>query len=206
LPRPDSISPYSWLSIWFHPRQTIREAVTNDGDDSVLIVASLIGFVRGLQLATALHSGDRLALPLVLLGAAIFGLIAFCLGLAIMSFLSWAIGRWLGGSAAIRQVGLALIWAQVPCAAEIVLWVPRIGFLGREAFASHRPYIEAHPSLRALEVTCVLLAFVPAIWSIVLIVVCTAEVQRFSIARAVAISVIAWGAMLLLPLATGLPL
>lgn len=182
-----------WISMWLHPRQTIRQIIDTDPDRSVWRLAAVIGIGNALDRAAEKSSGDHGSLGEILLPALIFGPISGIIGLYIFGALLRWTGPWIGGHAVSRDIRAALAWASVLSIWAIILWVPQLLFFGKEVFTSETPVMDASPALTALFRGISVVEFVVGVWAFVVFLKCLGEVQGFSAWRAL-------GNILLVPL------
>jgi hypothetical protein len=188
------------VSIWLHPRSTLREHLKSTSPWTVIGGCSAAAFAAMLSRAQGASAGDQLS-------------VAQILGLALLIAVPWALvilyvtmplvrlaGSWLGGQATSADLRVATAWSMVPVLWSLPLWVPKILLFGREAFSTtSTPRIDTSGALTALYLLFLLVDLVVFVWYLVLSVVCVAEANRFSTWRAI-------GAMLLGALIFGVPL
>lgn len=174
----NSVSP--WLSIWIHPRRTIRHIVETDPDRYVLLLVAIAGIGSSLDKASIRSAGDRFALGTILLAALIVGPVA---GIAMLylggALLRWT-GRWIGGRATSRDIRCAIAWAGVVSIWAMILWVPQLLIFGKEIFTTETPMIDASLLLMALFLALGAIDIILGIWALVVFLKCLGEVQGFS--------------------------
>jgi hypothetical protein len=123
-------------------------------------------------------------LPLVLL----LTVIAPFWGYFFFSFFSWTIyktGKWLGGQAPYTHLRAAFAWSNVPALINVFVWLILLGIHGANIFKG----VIIYPAYDHIGVIIMMALFavqmVLAIWGLVLYFNALAEVQFFSIARAI---------------------
>ena len=171
------------VAIWLAPRATVRRLVDRPEHQGMLL-AALGGVYGALVGAQANDVGDQGA-PLLMLGLAI-GLGAAG-GLFLLyggaRLIEWIGGR-LGGTANGKEIRTTLAWATVPLLAGLALFAVQLPLYGEELFLSSTPRIDAHAWLQFGLVIFIVLRLVTGGWGVVIVVVALAEVQGFSVGRA----------------------
>lgn len=173
-----------WKSIWLHPRQTVRYLLNTDPRYAVLLLAIASGVSSSLDIASELAVADSYPWPGVL-GMVLF--LGAVFGIALLYFSAWvtrASGSWIGGRATCAELRTALAWSNVPVLWGLLLWLLMLVLLGSELFSAEAQRIEANPMLALLMLGCWMAGFALSIWAIVLWVAGIAEVQGFSIFKA----------------------
>ena len=174
-----------WLAMWVRPRATIRAIVEQDPKRSLWLLAFIYGFtslLNGFQsFPIALQFG---VIPMLLI-AVIF---APFWGYAIFSMWSYVViwvGRLFKGQATFEQGRAAFAWAAVPLIANIPLWVLLVLFFGDFLFFGAQDQIMIAGPAVLLLFLILIGKLVFAIWSIVIYLQALAEVQQFSVLRAI---------------------
>ncbi len=165
-----------WLSIWFKPRQTIRQIVDANPRRGVLPLAIAAGaatfVMSGLGLAMRAGMSPWLALPM-------------CLGLGTLTGLLWLylfgwlyrwVGSWFGGQAKNVDVRAAIAWVEVPRFVVFVMWL--IMFLLVQDPTAAEGELSAAAFLAFLLFGVV--ALTVWVWRLVLACHALGEVHRFS--------------------------
>lgn len=189
----ESISGHPLLTIWLKPRQTIRSIVDNRPSYLVLILAVIFGINSVIDFAMDRSLGDLFPMLYLLV---IFVIAGPLTGLAVVYLggliLSW-IGRLLGGAATPQETRAAVAWSSLPQCIGLGLNGIYMMVFGLEAFTFETPRTDAmfasNPNLLsfmgAFLLVLVVLMAVATIWSLVLLVICLAEVHHYSIKRSV---------------------
>ena len=110
-----------WASIWFHPRQTIRQIVDTNPRHLVLPLAVGIGATNLVWQSLFVASKRNLSIPLAMVVAAGFGALFGILGLYLFGWVYRWVGSWLGGQATNVQVRAAIAWPRVPLLAACAI-------------------------------------------------------------------------------------
>ena len=112
-------------------------------------------------------------------------------GVLVGPFLLAFVGGWLGGDADPADIRQAVVWGNVPFAVAAVGWIPlALWFKGSLSNPDAEIPLAVVPVMLALGIA--------AVWSVVTQIVALAEVQRFSVWRAIASVLILMIPMLLL--------
>ncbi len=196
-----------YLSIWWHPRATIRRIVDTNPRRTVLLlvsIAALVG-VAGIYLArppVAFSFGGK---PIHSITSEKWRRIQLyiacgCVPFAIASLYGMgALIRWsgslMGGSAKSVEVRAAIAWPKV-----IAITGSLISLVGMVVGLVRIPEAAAqgHISIRAFfpfEGPIGAVVLILSIWWVVVYLACIAEVHRFSTWKALAACVIAWLAL-----------
>src|SRR3954465_6527645 len=141
------MSPNPFITIWLHPRQTVRRIVTEDPELHVLLLASLAGISEALDRASMRNIGDRLSLPIILGLACVLGPLGGLVSLWLTSYLLRWSGRWIGGVGNAGHIRTAIAWASVPVVFSLPLWIPELLLVGSDLFTKETPHVDAHPWL-----------------------------------------------------------
>ena len=174
-----------WLSIWTKPRATIRRIVDENPKRSLWLLAAIYGFSSLLNSFQSVSLGFTLGLiPLVLVAL----ILSPIWGFAVFSVWSWVIswtGRWLKGEGDFQKVRAAYAWSCVPLAVNDLLWLAMILFFGLPLFLNFPEHHYLTDGLATLLFAILIGKVVLAIWSLVIYLNALAEVQRFSVLRAI---------------------
>lgn len=124
---------------------------------------------------------------LALIVAPIWGYIAF----AIWSYVVAFTGKWLKGNGGFQQVRAAFAWSCVPLAVGDLLWILMMVFVGTSLFINPSADLTFPPAQSMLLLFLLLGKVVLSIWSLVIYLNALAEVQQFSVFRAIGNVIIA---------------
>lgn len=175
----------AWFTIWTSPRATIRRIVREDVDSGLWWLATIYGFASLCSVFQSLSIGSFYgALPIffvALILSPIWGYVIFAMwSLAVM----WT-GKLFKGVGQFREIRAAYAWSCVPVFVSDAVWVVLLILFGSSLFVS--PPVEhtlvGWPALVLLSL--LLLKVVCAIWSLVIYLNALAEVQGFSVLRAI---------------------
>ena len=190
----DASSSYlPFLTIWIHPRSTIRSIVDSDPTRLVLVLGALSGVARFLDTAVGRSLGDVLPVGTILLLLLTVAPVLGILGLFIGGWIIRLTGSWLGGVANSTQVRAALAWGSIPQIATVLfVSLPIVLSFGNEAFTTATPRTDSLAASSPIYavlfgvVGFLMLAagIVFGLWSLVVLLKCVGEVHRFSALRA----------------------
>lgn len=173
-----------WVTIWTSPRETIQRIIDTDPVKRVIDLAVLSSIAQTLNQASADSMGDQFGLGMLLLIVVIGGVLGGLLGLYVGGFFIKVTGSWLGGQADVVRVRAAIAWASVPVIASLLLWIPKSFLFGFEMFTSQVPVIESSALLSMALLVFAVFDIVLGVWAFVLLLMCLAQVQGFSVWRA----------------------
>jgi hypothetical protein len=178
-----------FVTVWEAPRETIRRVVRDDPArhvNALLFAVGAAGFVESVT--STPPSSDWSPVTLAAAAAAI-GVVSLGVGRLSAAYLRW-VGALLGGVASRAEVLAAYVWSSVPSVAvALLVALVRFGVFGRAILGTEQSAATAAAPLLAR--TLWLAAMLGGLWSGVLGLVCYAEVNRFSIARAFAAELLA---------------
>ena len=173
-------APTPWRTMWFSPRVTIRRLVEAEVRPSwapVVALAALSSALLNMQLDdTGALSASRSFMPVVI------GVLQLLFGVLVAPFLLAFVGGWFGGEADPTDIREAVAWSYVPIAVCSALWIPLLLIGGTRVFGSDWA---PESGMNWITVPMILGITVSYIWSVPLLVGAIAEVQRFSIGKAI---------------------
>ena len=189
---PEAPAESPFVTIWESPRETIRRVVATDPRRWVNALFFASGFVGTLaNLPTALEQRLEIDVPVGWIGvlALVAGLLAVLSGHLNAWYKRW-VGTLLGGDAPSVAVVAVSAYASIPATVghALVLAI-EVALFGTEPFSPTHPAIDAASPL--LMRTLALGVFASSVWAVCLSIVGFAEVNRFSIARSIATSLLA---------------
>lgn len=180
VPPPPAPQRSPWRTIWFSPRRTIRRIVDSDARPSWVPVVALAALTQGFM-SLQLDPNDgtlslsRSAMPVMI------GVLQLVFGVLVGPFLLAFVGSWFGGDADPTEIRQAVAWSYVPVAVAAVCVIPPLLFGGPAG-----PDDTPQTPLQWIALVSVLAIGLASLWAFVLEVITLAEVQRFSIIRALA--------------------
>lgn len=181
-----------WLSIWCEPRATIRKIVAENPNRSLWTLAFIYGFLSLLNSWQSISVGSMMGMIPVLL---ITLIVSPFWGYAAFSIWSWVIckvGRVLRGEGSFSHVRAAFAWSCVPLVVNILLWFLMIFSFGIAFFFDPEKMVPLTSQQSAFLLLILIGKVVIAIWSLVIYLNALAEVQKFSVLRAIFNVVFSW--------------
>ncbi len=173
-----------WLAIWVRPRDTIRSIIAENPRRFLWVLAFIYGFtslLNGFQsFPIALQMGMMPVLLISLIIAPLWGYAFF----AIWSWVVVWVGKILKGQANFETARAAYAWSCVPLVGNIPLWLLLVFFYSRFLFYGMQDQV-VMPGAAMMLFIILIAKLVFAIWSVVIYLQMLAEVQQFSILRAI---------------------
>jgi hypothetical protein len=177
-----------FITIWDAPRATIRQIVSRDPRyrvNSLFFAAGAVGALDAMAQLAAQLTVPLFAIPIFCMTTGLFAIPLSHMG----AWYKRLVGRLLGGVATQREVAAAAAWATVPnVVGHGVLWAIQFAMYGTEVMQAEHPTIDASPRLVQLSLWLATTLF--WVWSLCVSVVGFAEVNRFSVARSIATTVL----------------
>jgi hypothetical protein len=180
--------PRPWRTIWFSPRRTIRALLDAEVRPSLVPVVALAALHQALAAILNVMGPDGTVLASRATMPVAVGVLQLVFGVLVGPFILAFTGGWFGGEADPGEIRQSVAWSYAPLAIANIVLVPMLalsaairqdGLAGVETGAS-----QLGAALMLLGT--VALYFVALGWAIALQVATLAEVQRFSILRAIA--------------------
>jgi hypothetical protein len=173
-----------WLSIWVRPRETIRSIVGQNPNRSLWVLAFIYGFTSLLNGFQSVPIANHLGILPMLLISCIFAPLWGYAFFAIWSYVVIWVGKLLKGQADFQSARAAYAWSCVPLIGNIPLWLLIVLFYSHLFFYGIQDQI-VMPGAATLLFFILIAKLVFAIWMIVIYLQMLAEVQQFSILRAI---------------------
>ncbi len=174
-----------WMTIWTEPRATIRKIVFENPKRALWLLAAVYGFSSLLNSFQSVFLGNQLqVLPIIVIAlvlSPIWGYIVF-------SVWSWVVcwtGKLLKGEGNFQHVRAAYAWSCVPLIVNAALWIVLILLFGRPLFSNFPQEHFLTNGEATLMFLILIVKVVLAIWSLVIYLNALAEVQNYSILRAI---------------------
>jgi hypothetical protein len=165
------------LSIWFRPRDTMRWFLANYSPSYVICLLFAAGFASTLP--ELLQSG--LAIPIIILTAALLGGIGMLIQSSVSAWLLLVTGRVLGGQGTWAGIIAGMAWAQVPTIFLFMLLLPMQALVGVAPMAGAETLPSTAIGVNAgLLIIQGLASIVVGIWALVIGLKCLGEAQGFS--------------------------
>lgn len=174
-----------WRGIWVRPKETVAMILKGGYGAQAVAISMLSGVTYGFNHAQSQHLGESLGLLNILTMSIMTGIIGGALGLFGVAGILLFTGRWIGGTASYKDMWKTIGWASTPSAAAAFLWLLAILIFGDEFFRLQMTSVQNNYVLFGIYMMLVLAMFLMRLWQIVTTVACLAEVQQFSVAKAI---------------------
>ncbi len=190
-----------WLKIWVEPKKTIRSIVTTNSKHGLVALCVIYGLPLALNLVQSFALVEVIPVWAALIGALV---ISGFLGIAGISIASWLLsvtGRWIGGKGSFDNVRAAVAWSNVPNFVTILMWVALFGVFGTQVLNRNFSDMQFIGYQAGTLFLVMLIESIVSVWGFVILLNTLAEVQGFSLWRAllnviipfVAVVAIIWG-------------
>jgi hypothetical protein len=179
--QPTIKSPY--LSIWFHPRKTIRHILDSDPNKHVVLFSMLLGILTALDKASDQSLADTYPGPFwsLIIFCVVIGLIFGPIRLYIYAVVYKWVGSLLGGVASRQEVKTTFAWSFFPMLFALPIWFLIIQMLGRDLFSETGTLLDTNPLIAFIFLICYVVLFIINLWAVILLVINLSEVHQFSI-------------------------
>lgn len=169
-----------FTQIWLRPRPVFRFIETSGYQNYFYLILTLSGIASVLQ--RKLDKGvEQDSVASTLLISIIFGGLLGWLGIYIYAGLIRFTGEWIDGKAITHRIYRALAYANIPTACTIVIHLAQLYMIKYGVFDEMKSDNEA--SLIQYGLISIKAIFMA--WTMTLYVIAVAEVQRFSIGKAI---------------------
>lgn len=173
-----------WLTIFTKPRMTIKAIVGFNPNFRLIWLSAIYGFCSLLGIAQNFGLGENRGTISVIWPVLI---LAPLWGYLLFSFSSWFVfiaGKLLKGQASFKNLRAAYAWSNVPLFINAVLWIVLIGFFGFGLFSESILRGMLTPALSFFLMAVIFSQLVFSVWSLIIYIISVAEVQQFSILKA----------------------
>ena len=183
MSEPGSFNP--WISIWTSPRSTIARIVQENPNRGLWWLCAIYGFSGLLNFFQSMMLGDRLGIGAIFLLALVFSVLWGYVSFSIWSFVVWITGKMLKGRAEYKVVRSAFAWSCVPFVINVILWVILAFMFGQLLFMNTTGGYAFTQGQVAFLFFMIIARIAVGIWSLVIYINALAEVQQYSILRAI---------------------
>ena len=126
-----------WWRIWIQPRQTIRYLIDTDPKMHFWVLVVFYGIIRAVTMGMAAQLGDIFSPSQVAAFILIAGPLSGVIGVYFTASLLELVGRLFGGQAESQHVRTVLAWATVPMSVLVILGLlPLLAMFGSSVFGS----------------------------------------------------------------------
>lgn len=169
------------MSIWIHPRRTIRDLLDENRDRALAyLLVFLFGISFTMDQISFSEYGDWYSLAFLLGISVPIGLPVGLLMWLLYGGMFWGIGRLLGGTAAWKDVMTAVAWAFIPYTAKLLIWLLRALSFGEETFTLFTPNIDNSFPLLILYFLFLLLDVVLTVWFYAILILIVSETHQLT--------------------------
>lgn len=180
-----------WLTIWTTPRRTIREIVDHDPRYGVLLIYWLATTATLLGLLSGTNTGERQSVVFIFALAGLAGAVLGPLCLYVRGAIFCWTGKWFGGCAPASHVRAAIAWSHVPYLCSWGVKLIQVPVFGAIVFTRGGAFATAYPDHLWLVDAQTTIQWAVAAWGVVVSLLCMAEVQKYSLVRALGHSLVA---------------
>ncbi len=173
-----------WLKIWIEPKKTIRTIVSTDSRFGLFILAAIYGLPLAFNFAQSFSLSSAVPVWAIVIGSLIVCMFLGLLGISISAWLLQWTGRWIGGRGNYQSVRAAVAWSNVPNIATIIMWVVLLGAFGGQVFNKNFSQMHFIGYQAGILFLVMLIESIASIWGFIILINTLAEVQGFSIWRA----------------------
>jgi len=175
-PPPEGGLEHAFLTVWLHPRATIRRIVTVDPSYGVVPLAAIGGITQVLA-SMSRRPGADTSLANLLLGAVVGGPVFGIFALYAGAWLTRLTGRWwLHGQGSPAELRAAFGWASLAQVVMLPLWLLATAAFGLSLYTESGSDLAARSPVYALFAGAVV---VLQIWGVVIVSAGIAEVQGY---------------------------
>ncbi len=173
-----------WLSIWVEPRKTIRSIVNTNPKSGLVALCVIYGLPLALNLAQNFALTDTIPVWAILIGALLVSAFLGIIGISISSWLLSFTGKWIGGKGSFQHVRAAVAWSNVPNAVTIIMWIVLFGIFGAQILNKNFSEMQFVGYQAGTLFLVMLIESIVSVWGFIILINTLAEVQGFSIWRA----------------------
>jgi hypothetical protein len=174
-----------WLEIWIRPRATIRRIVQENPSRSLWLLSAIYGFGSLLNNAQTLALGQKFTPLAIFLFAAILSPLWGYVFLSIWSAVVYWVGKCFKGSGTFQTVRTAYVWSCVPFIVNVISWIALTFLFGAHLFMLNSGNRELSENLVFFLFVILIVRLCMAIWSLVIYLNALAEVQNYSVLKAI---------------------
>ena len=174
-----------FTKIWISPRIVFKSINNKRYNKYTTVLMILGGILSALNRAMNMNMGDRMNLMSVLIvcviGGGIFGFLYFYIFAAL---LSWT-GKWLKGTGNTKSLFRMISYALIPSLVILFVMILRIILFGNDEFKSNVDLFDNGILFTIITLFSILVEIGIGVWTLVILVIGTSEVQHLSIGKAI---------------------
>lgn len=179
---PQNRSP--WVRIWFEPRETMRQIMNTGLKQGFLLLSAIYGLPLAFNLIQSFAFSTLVPLWAILVGSLVLCTFLGMLGIYVATWLLEFTGKWIGGKANFMEVRAAVTWSNVPTLVTILMWVLLLGVFGGQVFDREFAQTQFMGYQAGILFLVMLVEMVISVWGFIILLNTLAEVQGFSVWRA----------------------
>ncbi|MDN3508767.1 MAG: YIP1 family protein [Candidatus Neptunochlamydia sp.] len=169
-----------WLSIWVHPRKTIRALVEYNTNYRLVTFCVVYGFQYILQILQYLSLVEGTSLLFVILLALIFSIPMGYIVFNVLSAFYFWVGKLIKGKGSFKQIRAATYWSTVPMVVTCLVWIVLMVLHGNSFFVVGYE-AKLVGTAAAISIGLGIIQLVIAIWGLIILLHALGEVQGFSV-------------------------
>jgi hypothetical protein len=174
-----------WISIWTHPRATIARIVLENPNRSLWLLAAIYGFSSVMNTFQSMAWGNSMGTIQLLLLAIVIAPFWGWVNFSLWSLVVFWVGRLFKGAGHFTTIRAAYSWSSVPLALNIPIWLLMIAIFGHQLFLNFPDAPTLPNGLMFFLFSTLVIKVVLAVWSLVIYLNALAQVQSFSMVKAI---------------------
>jgi hypothetical protein len=181
----ENIGGNPWISIWTRPKATIRSIVDYDPDYRLFVLSAIYGLVSLISTCQSFALGQTVNLFFLLISCLILAPFWGYFVFSISAFIIQLTGKWLKGQANYKEIRASIAWSNVPMIGNLILWIFLLIIFKENLLKDFPQSYEISNLERGILFGVLLTQLVLSIWVLVIYINSLAEVQKFSIGKAI---------------------
>ena len=173
-----------WLSIWVHPRKTIKGIVESNPNYCLWVLSAIFGFSSLIGIAQTISLGNHLSLLAIVVLSAILSPIWGFLIFSLSAWLLFQTGKWIGGSGDVPSIRTVVAWSHVPASLTVVVWTLLLFLFGQQLLQNVSLPADLTIGKTFLVFVGALIQMTASVWGVVIFINGLMVVQLFSIGKA----------------------
>lgn len=179
------------LSIWRHPRRTMRGLIARRSLVPAYIFASASGIVNAVDFIQGSDWIDQYADgPMKLAYAVGGGIVSGILFLLLLSLLFMFFGRWVGGQGKFSDLTTAVGWAMLPFIGTLAVTIIEFFLYGEAYLTGGEALAQAQAAQPVIDLILMLITLFFAVYAIVFLIAGLAEAHRIKASQGAAVLMI----------------
>lgn len=178
------IMSHPWVQMWTKPKQTIASIIQEDEKKGFLILSFLYGFAQSFYFAQYFSLGMVYEFWMNILLAAIFAVPVGVVYFSVSTYVIYLVGKVVRGKGSYHQIRAANAWSNVTQIASLAFVLPLILYFKNAYFIASFFQNPFEGGALFLVFFYLISQLVLSIWTFILFVLSLAEVQKFSVWRA----------------------